>query len=287
MDTPQNLEPAIARELAQAVAGAAGDELPGDRADSPAGNVRALPNKPRELERFARENGMRLNEPARPELEPGESVTTEPDRWCPRCEQPRGGRKCRACKVLTVPNVPIGEAPEYEHPRLLRRREERFEREPEPERFDERFEDEPDDEQEYEDEPISAAMGAAPEPSRFGRHITPARRPERRGAPTMSQQQQRQQQHRRPRLRPVGDAYEDQETPSRRGRHGLGGGRHVRSAEQMLNEQWASGTVDKAVWSTFLASLLQGCRTEDDVERAAELADAAYIELMARQMTSG
>lgn len=277
------LDPSIERELEQAIRGEAGGDVDasihvgdvGPQTSGGAGGGSPLPNTPGELGRFARARGLRVNAPARPELKPGESVTTEPERWCNNCEEPRGGRRCHVCKGLTVANIAIEEAPEYEPAPFIRR---------EPPQRQQRYVEEPRFEEEFEEMPEQrASVGSAQ--GRFGRVMSqprpdPAPAPARhRGAPPM---QQRTQQRRQPRhLQPVGDAYEEQETPTRRNRHARQ--RASRTAEQELTELWLSGTVNLPLWYQGYAALLEGCQTAEEVEFAAELADFAYIEMMARQ----
>lgn len=38
-----------------------------------------------------------LVDPLMPELEPGRTITTTPERWCPQCGQARGGTVCAVC----------------------------------------------------------------------------------------------------------------------------------------------------------------------------------------------
>jgi len=57
-----------------------------------------------------RETGqaVRVNEPMRPDLLPGQSVTYAPDRWCEACSQARGTTRCSICGGSTVLKSELG-----------------------------------------------------------------------------------------------------------------------------------------------------------------------------------
>ncbi|HKY36461.1 MAG TPA: hypothetical protein VJN18_11010, partial [Polyangiaceae bacterium] len=79
----------------------AGDDAGQQSSETPATSV------DEQLE--ARHDGYTMVEPARPDLKPGESVTYVPDRYCVKCQQPRGIRKCSICGSPTVLRSDLGE----------------------------------------------------------------------------------------------------------------------------------------------------------------------------------
>jgi hypothetical protein len=96
-----------------------------DQAEEDPQDVEPPPDEERQrrtLEGIAARNGMKVNAPARPDLKPGESITTVPERWCEKCEQPRGGRKCHVCSSICVQRVEIEDAEEYERETLVSER---------------------------------------------------------------------------------------------------------------------------------------------------------------------
>lgn len=245
----------------------------------------AMPPAPNELEPLEPappvelEPGLRVVEPLRPDLRPGETIMTVPERWCPKCEQARGGKICPKCRTWTEQRLADGElAEEYEKPEFVRRHELESEDEEEPMRVQvgedardevrtlramiERMERERDEE--------------------IRQRITRAQRFPQRTERVMAQTTR--QQRRQP-LRTVNgfDAEDDEgvfETVSRR----EGGGRRRKhSAEDMYEGQWKDGSINTAQYVTLFAAIVHGAQTLEDVARAAELADEAYIQIMARQ----
>ena len=54
-------------------------------------------------------DGYTMVEAMRPDLKPGESITYVPDRYCQKCQQPRGIKKCSICGRETVLREDLGE----------------------------------------------------------------------------------------------------------------------------------------------------------------------------------
>lgn len=61
-----------------------------------------------EGEQLERHDGYRVVEAMRPDLRPGESVTYVPDRYCEKCQQPRGIKRCSICGSDTVLRADLG-----------------------------------------------------------------------------------------------------------------------------------------------------------------------------------
>lgn len=63
---------------------------------------------------------LRVNEPLRSDLKPGETVTWTPDRFCTACSQARGTRLCPICGAVTEPRAalsPVDQVPlSFERP---------------------------------------------------------------------------------------------------------------------------------------------------------------------------
>lgn len=215
-----------------------------DSGELDAAAAQVLGVSPDKLQEYARANGLQVNAPARPELQPGESVTTVPDRFCEQCAQPRGGRRCQVCRALTVRVQEIEEAEEYEPERLPRR----GARQAPPERGD------------YEEIGGEMFLGRPRGASARGRQMTM-------------------------RSRNRGD--EDDErvvhiSPNRR----QGRGRK-RTAEDMLSDMWVMQTINLPCWWAAYAALIGAHKpqTPEELAQLATLADAAYIEMMARQQS--
>lgn len=257
----------------------------------------------------AARRGLQAVEPLRPELAPGESVMTVPDRFCEKCQEPRGGRTCAKCQRPTVPRLKEGEvAEEYTKPPLTRvsrpLRQPRFrqvsaeERAQEP---DDELDDEPPEpprrsvraprpepvELELDDGPVRddeleqnrAELAEMRELLREMRgqliqQATGARRQGERMAP-------RQQQVRMARRREVERDEHEFDTPSRQ--QSRGGRRGQASVETRMAQQWDEATINLDAWTRFYGAVLTGARTVEEVEAAAELADEAYIQMMQRQ----
>lgn len=242
-----------------------------------------ITNTPENLQAFAERAGMRVNEPLRPDLQPGETVTTTPERWCPNCETARAGRKCPVCRALTLAEAPEPEPEEEDDPE----EEERFERMEQTRA-------------ELEQRRGGAVAGAHRDTSRWD-----PPRPRVQAEPTMERSTRLQrtppanrgrqerfvmQQRRRQRASAQG-GYQDGDFDDMgrvvqitRGR-GAGRGNRGMPAEQRLANMWVNGQIDLEVWSKLYAATITatGAQNEAEIEYAAQLTDAAYLEIISRQ----
>jgi hypothetical protein len=273
------------------------------------------------VEAVAARTGLKVVEPLRPELAPGESVMTVPDRFCTKCNEARGGRVCGVCRKPTVARLAEGEAAEeYTPPELVRPsrsiRTPKFRAAAKPELDElEELDDDQGDEGDDDDAPpapVTRSVRAPrlrPEPVRevelereaatnemaelraqlrsmraelvqyataaSGFSLNAARRQQ--GEPMAP----RQQQARMGRRREMPATDHEFETVSRQ--QGRTGRRGQVSVDARMAQQWDEATINLPAWIAFYQALLHGCTTIEDVERQAELADEAYVQLMVRQ----
>lgn len=69
----------------------------------------AAKRKQAEIANGGKHDGYTMVEAMRPDLRPGESITYVPDRYCVKCQQPRGIKKCSICGGETVLREDLGE----------------------------------------------------------------------------------------------------------------------------------------------------------------------------------
>lgn len=265
-----------------------------------------------DIERIGREQSLRVIPPARPDLKPGETVTSVPERWCEKCEEARPKRRCAICGGFTVRRLPPDAVPEdLGPPRPTDAELEELEELPE-------FEDDAGelegDAGELEEREERAAprddgrrrSGIPPRPrvderalarrvrelEERERELAERERAQARSRTTAGgargERSGRMSTSRIARGRRQVVDYDDeiQETPSRRDR--FNGRRNRRTPEEQLEQQWTDQNVRVDHWVQLYAGILASRPVEsrEDVEAAAELADAAYIEIMARQQAS-
>lgn len=253
------------------------DEAPSD----------APPPRARTIAEVARQNGYRVNAPARPDLQPGESVTTVPDRWCPNCQQARAGRKCGVCRTICTRRVEIEDAEEYERGALVSVRDPgrsffaragdggSLEREEAEDLDGEELEEFEELEELEEPQRYQARAGAAPQRTRAQPAPRNQRTPPAKGRNVMSRGQGNTQRSRL--VRRGGQVEHISGRPNLRAVQG--------TAEEQLSALWQNGSVNKELWFGALNAAIAAHKpmNADDVAACADIADAAYIEMMLRE----
>lgn len=223
---------------------------------------------------------LRIAEPLRPDLAPGDTAMVVPDRYCDKCQEARGSRRCPQCRSLTRPNdINAGEDMSVE---ALEEAAARV-----PVRFgarggrnvrmpiddDEGFDD---------DEPFEAAPAPAPRPSsRFGRGPVQldAPRQERARAPTRAERNDRMRgNNQRNRHQDYEDDRDAGYVTTRRQKSPLDQLDALRELANVNDDHWV------AMQNAWIASGV--CLDEKgnpSPEMAADLADHSYAQLIERQ----
>lgn len=234
-----------------------------------------------------RDKALRVNEPLRPDLAPGRSVTAVPDMWCPYCAKARGGRTCGVCGSQTC-SPPAGEAT----------------------RVHEQYRAAAEEPREADGASVGARVGEVDERptgrARLPWLVRAAERPQRasvaapveRVDPSPDEQPTLSERPRSLRLgsneqQPTRGSNMSRDTFSRKqdfdegGRpiHRVGGRRSPQmSADKLYRQQWAEDKIDKNRWTRLMAGALAGVEaTPEAVALAGRVADLAYIELMMRE----